>query len=153
MRGLERYLAEQEFFTGFTEAHLTIIAGCAKNVRVDAQHYLFKEGDVSDQFYLIRHGQVALEVTSPGRGTLIIQTLGPGEVVGWSWLVPPYRKQFSAQAMDLTRVLAFDARCLQRKCEEDPQLGYEMLKRFVQVLGQRLQATRLQLLDVYAAHG
>ena len=92
---------------------------------------------------------MAVEIFVPGSGPIVIQTLEAGEVLGWSWLVPPHRKQFDARALEVTVALKFDAACLRTKCEEDPKLGYELLKRFTQILGQRLQATRLQLLDVY----
>ncbi|HYM90503.1 MAG TPA: cyclic nucleotide-binding domain-containing protein [bacterium] len=130
---------------------MQLIAGCGSNVRFQAGEYLFREGDPSDQFYLIRHGKVSLEISSPAHGRVAIQTLGEGEVVGWSWLVPPYRKQCDARAVELTRATVFDGACIRRKCEADPRLGYEMLKRFAQIIGQRLRATRLQLLDVYGS--
>jgi CRP/FNR family transcriptional regulator, cyclic AMP receptor protein len=80
---------------------------------------------------------------------LTIQTLGVGEVLGWSWLFPPYRWLFDARTIELTRAIALDGKCLRAKCDEDHHLGYEMVKRFAQVIIERLQASRLQLLDVY----
>ncbi len=151
METLEAVLAEHPFFRDLPPADLQLIAGCGSNVRFQPGEYVFREGDPSDQFNLIRHGKVALEISSPGRGPLTIQTLGEGDVLGWSWLVPPYRKQSDARALELTRATAFDGACIRRKCEADPRLGYELLKRFAQVIGQRLHATRLQLLDVYGS--
>jgi CRP-like cAMP-binding protein len=75
--------------------------------------------------------------------------LAAGEVLGWSWLIPPYHWKFDARAIEQTRALALDGKCLRTKCEEDHDLGYELLKRFAQIMEERLQATRLQLLDVY----
>jgi CRP-like cAMP-binding protein len=118
-------------------------------VRFEAGQYLFREGDPADQFYLLRQGRVALELTAPGRGAVTFQTLGPGEIVGVSWLIPPYRLNYDAKALELVRAIAMDAACLRQKCEADHHLGYEMMKRFMPVLIQRLQATRLQILDVY----
>lgn len=149
MQTLEAVLAEHAFFRGLRPEDLQLIAGCASNVRFAAGGYLFREGDPSNQFYLIRHGKVALEIFSPERGPIPILTLGEGEVLGWSWLVPPYRKQFDARAVELVRATAFDGACIRKKCEEDPRLGYELLKRFAQMIGERLHATRLQMLDVY----
>lgn len=149
MKTLEAVLAEHPFFQGLQPGDLQLIAGCASNVRFEAGEYLFRAGDPADSFHLIRHGRVALEVSSPGRGPITILTVGEGEVLGWSFLVPPYRKQFDARALELTRATAFDGVCIRRKCDEDPRLGYDLLKRFAQVIGQRLQAARLQLLDVY----
>lgn len=85
----------------------------------------------------------------PKRGAITIQTLSAGDVLGWSWLFPPYHTHFGARAIEPIRALSLDAKCLRNKCEEDHDLGYEFMKRFSEVVIQRLQATRLQLLDVY----
>ncbi|HLJ58192.1 MAG TPA: cyclic nucleotide-binding domain-containing protein [bacterium] len=153
MREIDDLLADHPFFRGLPPDDLALIAGCASNVRFDGGSYLFHEGDPSDRFYLIRHGRVAIEISSPGRGRMTISTLGPGEMLGWSWLVPPYRKQSDSRALELVRATAFDGACIRKKCEEDPRLGYELLKRFAQIIGQRLRATRMQLLDVYGTWG
>ena len=153
MEGLERIVREHPFFAGLEEGFLKLVCGCAKNVRFDTGQYLFHEGEAADQFYLLRHGRVALALTAPGRGAVTFQTVPEGEVVGVSWLIPPYRWTYDAKALELTRAIAMDAACLRGKCEADHDLGYEMMKRFMPVLIQRLQATRLQMLDVYGAHG
>jgi len=150
---LERIIKEHQFFAGLDPAFCNLICGCAKNVRFEAGEYLFHEGTAADQFYLVRHGRVALQLTAPGRGAMTFQTIGEGEVVGVSWLIPPYRWTFDAKALELVRAIALDAACLRNKCESDHHLGYEMMKRFMPVLIQRLQATRLQILDVYGVHG
>ncbi len=153
MQTLEAVLAEHAFFRGLPPDDLQLIAGCGSNVRFQGGEDIFHEGDSSDRFYLVRHGRVALEISSPERGRMIIQTLGEGDLLGWSWLVPPYRMSCDARAVELTRATAFDGACIRKKCEADPRLGYELLKRFAQIIGQRLQATRLQLLDVYGTRG
>jgi CRP/FNR family cyclic AMP-dependent transcriptional regulator len=96
---------------------------------------------------------VALALTAPGRGAVTFQTVPEGEVVGVSWLIPPYRWTYDAKALELIRAIAIDGACLRGKCEADHDLGYEMMKRFMPVLIQRLHATRLQILDIYGAHG
>jgi CRP/FNR family transcriptional regulator, cyclic AMP receptor protein len=153
MEGLERIVKEHPFFGGMQEPFCKLVCGCAKNVRFEAGQYLFREGDPADEFYLLRHGRVALQVTAPGRGAVTFQTVGEGEIVGVSWLVPPYRWTNDAKASELTRAIAMDATCLRQKCESDHDLGYEMMKRFMPILIQRLQATRLQILDVYGIPG
>lgn len=153
MEGLERIVKEHPFFGGMQEPFCKLVCGCAKNVRFEAGQYLFREGDPADEFYLLRHGRVALQVTAPGRGAVTFQTVGEGEIVGVPWLVPPYRWTNDAKAIDLTRAIAMDATCLRQKCESDHDLGYEMMKRFMPILIQRLQATRLQILDVYGIPG
>jgi CRP/FNR family transcriptional regulator, cyclic AMP receptor protein len=152
MEGLERIVREHPFFAGLDEGFCTLVCGCAKNVRFEAGQYLFHEGERADQFYLLRHGRVALELNGPGRGPVTFQTLGTGEIVGVSWLIPPYRWTYDARALTLVRAISLDAACLRQKCEADHDLGYEMMKRFMPVLIERLQATRLQILDVYSAH-
>ena len=152
MNTLEPILAEHDFFTGLEPRSLQVIAGCASHVRFAADHAIFHEGEEATQFYLIRHGKVALETFAPGRGVVPIETLPAGEVLGWSWLFPPYRWHFSARALEVTRAIALDGVCLRKKCEQDHDLGYELMSRFAQTIIQRLQATRLQLLDVYQVH-
>lgn len=149
MEGIERIVREHPFFARLQDAFLSLVCACAKNVRFEAGQYLFHEGEPADWFYLLRHGRVALQVTVPGRGALSFQTMEEGEIVGLSWLIPPYRWTYDAKAIELTRAIAMDASCLRQKCEADHDLGYEMMKRFMPVLVQRLQATRLQILDVY----
>ena len=151
MRTLEGVLAKHPFFAGLDPGYLELAVGCALNRRVNAGEFIFREGEAADHFYLIREGKVALEVSAPGRGSLTIQTLGPGDVLGWSWLVPPYRWRFDARAAETTRVLVLDGKCVRDKCEADHAFGYELLKRVASVLGQRLDAARFQLLDVYSA--
>jgi len=149
MEGLDRIVREHPFLADLDEGFCQLVSGCARNVRFEAGQYLFHEGEDADQLYLLRHGRVALESAIPGRGAITIQTLRPGEIVGVSWLFPPYRWSYDAKALELTRAIAMDAKCLRGKCEEDHNLGYEMMKRFVPILVQRLHATRMQILDVY----
>ena len=153
MEGLERIVREHPFFAGLRDEFCTLVCGCAKNVRFEADQYLFHEGEPADAFYLIRHGRVAFELHAPERGPVTFQTLGPGEIVGISWLIPPYRWTFDARALTLVRAIAMDAACLRQKAEADHDFGYDMMKRFLPVLIQRLQATRLQILDVYGTRG
>jgi len=150
METLERIIAEQPFFAGLEESSLNLVTGCASNVRFDAGVYIFKEGDEANEFYLIRSGKVALELFAPQHKPLIVETLGVGEILGWSWLLPPFEWKFFARAMEDTRALALDGKCLRGKCEENHDLGYEMLKRFAHIIERRLEATRFQLLDVYS---
>ena len=100
----------------------------------------------------MREGRVALQLFAPGRGAMTFRTVGPGEVFGYSWIAPPYRWTYDGIALERVRALAMDAACLRAKCETDHDLGYEIMKRFMPVLTERLHATRLQLLDVYGAH-
>lgn len=149
MKAIQEILVEHPFFAGFAPEHGQLIAGCARNYRFDAGSFVLKESKPADSFFLIRHGRVTIEVSAPGTEPIVIQTLGPGDIVGASWLVPPYLWMYDALAVELVRAIGIDAKCLRDKCEIDHDLGYDMMKRFVPILAERLQATRLQLLDVY----
>jgi CRP/FNR family cyclic AMP-dependent transcriptional regulator len=146
---IERLLAEHPFFSGLEPRHLALLVGCAANVRFNPGEFLFRQGEAANQFYLIRHGQVAIEIHAPERGAIILQTLDAGEVAGWSWLVPPHEWRFDARAVELTRAIALDGECLRRKCAEDHDLGYELLKRFARVIAERLEVARLQLINLH----
>ena len=148
---LERILGEPPFFGGMEEPYLQLFVDCASNVRFNAGEMIFREGEEANTFYLIRHGRVALETSAPQVGSVIIRTLGEGEVLGFSWMVAPYRWRFDARAVEPVRAIALDGRWLRGRSEEDHDLGYELMKRCAQVMEQTLQAARLQLLDVYGS--
>ncbi|MCG6877432.1 MAG: cyclic nucleotide-binding domain-containing protein [Betaproteobacteria bacterium] len=151
VESLERTIREHPFFADLEDSFVKLLCGCAKNVRFEAGQYLIREGDPADQFFLLRHGRVALEMTAPGQGAVAFQTVREGEIVGVSWLIPPYRWAYDARALGLVRAIAMDAACLRQKCEANHDFGYAMMMRFVPVLVQRLHATQLQILDVYSA--
>jgi CRP-like cAMP-binding protein len=149
MQTLAEVLTTIPFFDGLGGTELETIAGCGRNVTFAAGQQLFREGDAADTFYVVRHGSVALETFVPPRGGMMIETIEAGEVIGWSWLFEPYRWHFDARALTPVRATAFDGACLRSKCEADPALGYVLMSRFAQVLIERLQWTRLRLLDLY----
>jgi CRP/FNR family transcriptional regulator, cyclic AMP receptor protein len=149
METLEAILAQHPFFDRLEQRYLDLLVGCASNVRFDARQFILREGEEANHFYLIRHGKVALEIFAGHRGPITVETLEDGDIVGWSWLFPPYRWRFDARAVEITRAIALDGKCLRTKSEQDHDLGYELLKRFARIVEERLQATRLQLLDVY----
>lgn len=149
MRTIDQLLAEAPTFDGLAPEHLELIAGCAWNERIEAGAMLLREGEPAERFHLIRHGVVALEISAPGREPLVIQTLEYGDVVGWSWLFAPYRWATDGRAVEACSVVTFDGACLRGKCEADHELGYQLMSRFAASVIDRLQTTRLQLLDVY----
>jgi len=152
MENLECILSEHPFFAGLDESFVKLACGCAKNVRIEAGQFVFHEGAAADDFYLIREGRVALQISAPGRGASTFLTLGPGEVFGVNWLVPPYRWVYDARTLELTRAIAMDATCLRNKCEANHDLGYDVMKRLMPILIDRLHTTRLQFLDLYGSH-
>jgi CRP/FNR family cyclic AMP-dependent transcriptional regulator len=149
MQDLGPYLKEHPFLKGMTDSHIELLVGCASNVKFDIGDYLSREGQPAKQFFFVRHGKLALELQTHDRGAMVIETIGEGDVLGWSWLFPPYVWYFDSKAVELTRAIAMDGECLRNKCEEDHELGYEIMKRFSHVMVNRLSATRLQLLDIY----
>jgi CRP-like cAMP-binding protein len=149
MKTLEPVLKEHAFLKKLRPEYLKILVGCAANVHFAAGKYIFHEGEAAGKFFLIREGKIAIEIHAPGGDPIIIQTIGPGDVLGWSWLIPPYRWSFDARAVESTRAIALDGRCLRGKFDKNHSLGYELLRRFSQVIVKRLEATRLQLLDLY----
>jgi CRP/FNR family cyclic AMP-dependent transcriptional regulator len=151
MRTIEQFLPDHPFFSGLDAGALAVLAGCARNVSFAPGEYLFRTGQPANQFFVVRRGRVALEVHSPATGTMVVDTADAGDVVGWSWLVPPYTWLFDARAAGATGAVSFDGSCLRDKCEQDPRLGYELMKLVTQVMLNRLTAARVRLLDVYGA--
>lgn len=143
-------LAEQQFLSGMEKEHLSAIADCASYVRFEKGQFLFREGESASRFYIISKGKVALELFAPGRGPVIVETLDDGDVLGWSWLFEPFRWHFDAIAQTDITAVSFNALCLRGKCEANHDLGYELVRRFSKVIVERLQATRLALMDVHA---
>jgi CRP-like cAMP-binding protein len=149
MRTIPDLLAEHPFFAGLGVDALSLLAGCAANAHFRPGQYLFRHGDPADHFYVLRGGRVQLEVSSPGRGSLPLEVFGQDDVLGWSWLVPPYRWEADAQATEHTDVIAIGGPCLRDKCEDDPALGYELLKRGTAAMNARLFSALARLLDLY----
>jgi CRP-like cAMP-binding protein len=147
MDDVEAILAHQPFFADMAPDHLRSVAGCASEQLFAPGQFILREGEYAATFYLLRRGAVALETFVPGRGPIVIQTLGDGDVVGWSWLFPPYRWHFDARALVATTALEFNGACLRQQCDDDPVLGYDVMKRVAQTIIDRLQATRLQFMD------
>jgi CRP-like cAMP-binding protein len=150
---IERVLVEHPLLKGCQPKYIQLLVGCASNVRFNAGETILRQGEEANLLYLIRQGKVALEIPDSARGPIIVQTLGEGDVLGWSWAITPYRWHFDARAVELTRAIALDGKCLRDKCEVDHDLGYEVMRRVTYVMEHRLQATRLQLLDVYGDAG
>lgn len=147
--GLLGTFAGHAFLRGLSDRQQMLLASGARPFRAQAGELLAREGSPATMFLLVQEGHVALDLHIPGRGAFPIQTVGPGEVVGWSWIVPPHIWQFDCRAVDATEGLAFDAQWLREKCEQDHELGYQLLKQLVTVVGHRLAGTRLRLLDMY----
>lgn len=146
-------VASHPLLAGLPGNAVAQVAGCARNVAFAPGELLLAEGDPADTLFLVRRGRVAVEIHAPNRGPIVIETIGPGGTIGWSWLVPPYRWQFDARAVDPVGAVAVDAACLRAKADADDALGHQLVSRVAGVLLERLQATRMRLLDLYGADG
>ena len=142
-------LTAHRFFQGMDANHLDVLTGCAHNVVIAAGSSILREGADADGFWAIRAGRVSLGVSTPGRGMVTIDTLRSGDVLGWAWLFPPYRWHFDADALDEVHAVVFDGACLRGKCAADPALGFDLLQRVAAILGDRLNAARIRILDLY----
>jgi CRP-like cAMP-binding protein len=139
-------ITHHPLFQGMKAAHLAVVATGARTVEFAAGEFLFREGEPANCCYLIEQGKVALEAHEPANGTTLVQTLGAGEVLGWSWMFAPFVWHFQARAVEPVSAIVLNGAHLLIAAERDPQLGYELMKRFAQILIHRLQATRRQLL-------
>ena len=142
-------LAEHPFLAGMPPEQVERLAPWGHRALFHAGTRVFSEGGKAGRFWLIRDGRVALDTYVPGRGDVVIETLGPGAVLGWSWLFPPYRWHLGATALEQTLTVELDGAGVLRLCAEDPAIGYELHRRFIEVVVDRLQATRVRLLDLY----
>ncbi|MDP2922113.1 MAG: cyclic nucleotide-binding domain-containing protein [Candidatus Omnitrophota bacterium] len=149
MESLKPILEKHPFFKELKPEYLDIIVGCATNVRFKEGETIQREGDPADKFYLIREGRVAIEISATSHHSITIQTIQAGDILGWSWLIPPHRYRFDTRAVEDVRAIALDGKCLRGKCEENHDLGYELIKRLAAIFTQRLEETRKQLINIY----
>ena len=148
IKHIQDFLAESPFFAGMDDAHLELLSGCGELVHFKPGEFLLREGAPADYFYLIRKGEAAIETHMPGQ-TLTVAKAGPGGVSGYSWLFPPYRNQFDSRAISAVEAVRLHGTCLRGKAEQDHELGYQFMKRFAELMLQRTQSTRRQMLDIY----
>jgi len=140
-------LTNHPFLHGMSHDHLAVLAEAATDVTFPARHRLCEDGGSATRFWLIQSGHVALDLDVPGQGRMKVDTIGIGELLGWSWLFPPYRWAFGAVAASPVEAFEFDARAVRASCESDPALGYEVTRRLARVVTQRLHATRVKLIS------
>jgi CRP-like cAMP-binding protein len=130
---------------------LSLVATTAREVTFAAGVTIFSDGQEALGCWLVRTGHVALGTQVPGRGLVVVQTLGPGELLGWSWLVPPHRWHFTATASTEVSALEFDTALLRGLADGDPALGYPLSLGLFEIVVARLQHTRSRLLDLYGS--
>lgn len=143
-------MAGQRFFAGMQERHRDALAAAAEIEDVPAGHRFFTEGGRAERFWLLLTGSVALDLQVPGRGAVVVETLPPSSILGWSWLFGPYQWRFGAVAVEPVTALRYDGPIVRELCAADLTLGYELTKRFGAIMLDRLEATRVRMLDLYA---
>lgn len=152
-RDLAQVLAEEPVLADVEARHVGLLAGCAKIVRFEPGQRIVAAGEPAERFWILRHGSVDVELHAAGAGTVVIDRVGPQELLGVSWIAPPYRWHFDATATDPGSAFEFDATCLRDRFATDPPLAAALHAAVARVLMERLQAARLRLLDVYADRG
>ena len=142
---LERTLREHPLLRDLPARFLSTLLGCVTTRMFQGEDFLFREGEASDRFYLIRTGTVQVECSIEGGEPVPIQTLGAGDILGWSWLLEPRTRHFDARAVDEVRTLSFETARLVEACEQDHEIGFHLLKSFAGLTVHRLRATQMQL--------
>jgi CRP/FNR family transcriptional regulator, cyclic AMP receptor protein len=150
-QSLTRSLHEHSLVRGLSEGHVAFLSGCTKNVRVAAGRFLFREGNAADELYLVRTGKIALEVHDGARGTVVVETIGADDTLGWTALNPPYRWSVDARAIEPTLLFAINGTCMRQKLEADHSFGYAFTRRMMNEIHERLERARLHALDIYRA--
>ncbi len=151
MEKVIQLLRKHEFLKGVSDVLVRSLAESAKDIWFEPGEYIFHESEEARNFYLICEGKVELQMYAPDRGNVVIEIIGADDVVGWSWLVRPHRWHLSARVSHRTHAIALDARKLIGQCESNHELGYEMMKRLVNVVSHRLVRTRLKIIEAYKA--
>ena len=146
IKTLKPILVEHPFFKDLDEKHIDILVGCCSNVRFEPGEMITRSGETADKFYIVRQGRVAIEITPPGRGAIIVETVADGDVLGWSWLFPPYKWNLDSRPLETVRALSLDGKCLRGKMEKDHDLGYALYTRFAKLMLGRIRAMREQLI-------
>ena len=153
MQDNKDYLAAHEFFAGLNDDFLTLLSEFSTEKHYKAGEVLFQQGKAADRFYLVREGQVSVQVPALVGPTLELQVLGENQILGWSWLIPPYRWNFQARATTDASVLEFDGKAILERCEKDPKFGYELFKRFTELMSDRLNSARQKMMDEWNPPG
>jgi CRP-like cAMP-binding protein len=151
MQTIDELIAEATVFAGLKPEYIKLISSWGRLIELDADEYVLREGERAQTFYIIRRGAIALEVRGAGHAVLVVDTKHDGDIVGWSWLFAPYRWVFDGRTIEPCSLVAIEGARLRDRCEEDHEFGYQLMRRFAAVVQQRLQHTRVQLLDVYGA--
>jgi CRP/FNR family transcriptional regulator, cyclic AMP receptor protein len=141
-------VALHPFLVGMNRSQLALLIDCAMAVQFEKGQTIFSEGETANRFYLIETGDIALESSNGPANPVIIDTIGAGELLGWSWMFPPYTWRFTARAVESTSAIFFYGTILREYCERDCSLGYELFKRMAPIMIKRMQAARRKMLAI-----
>lgn len=144
---LNAIIAAHPFFKGLSAAHIQVLTDSALPIDFVTGQTIFRRGDPANRFYLIETGKVVVELARPERKPVLIQTIGAGRELGWSWIIPPYYEHFTARVVEPTKAIFFNGTRLRECCEADHDLGYELMMRTTEVLLQRVEAASQILLE------
>ena len=150
---IEDYLSTHAFFSGMEGSFVKFLSNSATELRIKEGEVLFQQGKRADKFYLLRNGRISVQVPALMGPVLEIQALDKDQILGWSWLIPPYRWNFLARALEDSDLLEFDGSAILARCEEDPNFGYELFKRFASLMSERLDAARQKMMDQWNPAG
>lgn len=147
------YLSKHAFFCALSDVALKFLSGCANKREIKKGQVLFQQGETADKFYVVLSGQISIQMPAIMGPSLEIQALGQDQVLGWSWLISPYKWSFQAKAVEDSELLMFDGSAILARCEQDPKFGYELLKKFAELMSVRLDAARQKMMDEWNPNG
>jgi CRP/FNR family transcriptional regulator, cyclic AMP receptor protein len=150
---IKQYLTAHEFFSEFSDDALNFLCGCSNTCNIQKGQILFRQGEKADKFYVIRNGSISIQMPAIMGPTLEIQTLGKDQVLGWSWLISPYKWSFQTMAQNDSELLMFNGAAILAHCEQDPKFGYGLLKKFAELMSLRLDAARQKMMDEWNPAG
>ena len=147
------YLSAHKFFSELSDDVLKFLCECSSTREIKKDQILFRQGENADKFYVLRNGCISIQMPAIMGPTLDIQTLGKDQVLGWSWLISPYKWNFQTKAEEDSELLQFDGTAILARCEQDPKFGYDLLKKFAELMSVRLNAARHKMMDEWNPDG
>jgi CRP/FNR family transcriptional regulator, cyclic AMP receptor protein len=147
------YLSAHEFFSEFSDDLLKFLCECSSTREIKKGQVLFRQGENADKFYVVRNGRISIQMPAIMGPTLEIQTLDKDQVLGWSWLISPYKWNFQTKAEEDSELLQFDGAAILARCEQEPKFGYELLKKFAALMSVGLNAARQKMMDEWNPDG
>lgn len=152
-QAIAEYLSAHEFFSELSEEILNFLCECARTHEIKKGQILFRQDEHADKFYVVCNGRISVQIPAIMGSALEIQVLGKDQIMGWSWLIAPYQWNFQAKAEEDSELLEFDGTAILARCEQEPQFGYEVLKRFAVLMSERLDAARQKMMDEWNPFG